>query len=268
MRRFAARKIKNQNIRIALMQIKDKLTGILRRIEDFFIPPLCVVCDGPLSDSRNDGGGVWLCPSCVDALIKNHEGRAPCPRCACNRRKRECACEFAWDFPFESVYCVYDYDDTLSVIARHVKYYGKSGLAGRIGIISAPLIPADFFSGIDTVIPVPLHRAKLRRRGYNQAERFARGVLAGAGVDGTLLRTDLLTRVKDTETQTRLSREERQENLAGAFAVNGRAAGGLAGARVALVDDIFTTGATTEACAEALLGAGCAAVAVLAMGHD
>jgi len=221
-----------------------------------------------LPDDRGGGGGVWLCPACVSALSKNHTQRDPCPRCAQNRKKRECACEFAWDFPFERVCCVYDYDDTLSVIAKHIKYYGKSGLAERMGIISAPLIPKDFFDGTDIVIPVPLHRLKLRRRGYNQAERFARGVLAGLGMDTARLRTDLLLRVRNTKTQTRLDREERQENLAGAFAVNEPAAGGLAGMRAVLVDDVFTTGATTEACAAALIGAGCASVTVLAMGRD
>jgi len=250
------------------MLIKDTLTKLRRRFEDFFIPPLCVVCDGDLPDDRNGGGGVWLCPSCVSALSQNHEQRDPCLRCAQNRKKRECACEFAWDFPFERVYCVYDYDDTLSVIAKHIKYHGKSGLAERMGIISAPLIPADFFDGADFVIPVPLHRLKLRRRGYNQAEYFARGVLAGLGMDKALLRTDLLTRVKNTKTQTRLDKEERQENLAGAFAVSDVAASGLAGTQAVLVDDVFTTGATTEACAAALLGAGCASVTVLAMGRD
>jgi len=221
-----------------------------------------------LPDDRKGGGGVWLCPSCVAELVKNHERRDPCPRCAQNRKKRECACEFAWDFPFESVYCVYDYDDTLSVIAKHIKYYGKSGLAYHIGVISAPLIPADFFSGVDAVVPVPVHRLKRRRRGYNQAERFAAGVLAGLGMDAALLRTDLLTRVKNTKTQTRLDRDERRDNLAGAFSANDLAAAALAGARVALIDDVFTTGATTEACAAALLGAGCASAAVLAMGRD
>jgi ComF family protein len=250
------------------MLIKDTLKTLLRRAQDFFIPPLCIVCDGPLPDDRKGGGGVWLCPSCVSALVKNHERRDPCPRCAQNRKKRECACEFAWDFPFESVYCVYDYDDTLSVIAKHIKYYGKSGLAYRIGVISAPLIPKDFFDGVDAVVPVPLHRLKLRSRGYNQAERFALGVLAGLGMDKALLRTDLLTRLKNTKTQTRLDREERRENLTGAFAANDPAAGGLAGARTVLIDDVFTTGATTEACAAALLRAGCASAAVLAMGRD
>jgi ComF family protein len=241
---------------------------LLRRVEDFFIPPLCIICDGALSDDRNDRGGSWFCPSCVNTLIQNHTRRNPCPRCAQNRHKRECACEFAWDFPFDGVYCVYDYDDTLSVIAKHIKYYGKSGLADRMGIISAPLIPKAFFDGIDAVIPVPLHRRRQRRRGYNQAERFAHGVLAGRGIDTALLRTDLLTRVRNTKTQTRLDKEERQKNLSGAFTVNDRAADALAGMRVAVVDDIFTTGATTEACATALIGAGCASVTVLAMGRD
>jgi len=250
------------------MLIKDTLTSILRRAQDFFIPPLCIICDGALPDDRSGGGGVWLCPSCVSALVKNHERRDPCPRCAQNRKKRECACEFAWDFPFERVCCVFDYDDVLSVIAKHIKYHGKSGLAERMGVISAPLIPAGFFDGAAAVIPVPLHRLKLRRRGYNQAERFAVGVLAGLGMDKALLRTDLLTRVRNTKTQTQLDKEERQENLAGAFVTNDAAAAALAGARAVLVDDVFTTGATTEACAAALLGAGCASVAVLAMGRD
>ncbi|MDR2694300.1 MAG: hypothetical protein LBB74_08845 [Chitinispirillales bacterium] len=221
-----------------------------------------------MSDDRDGGGGIWLCPSCVSALVQNHAQRDACPRCAQNRKTRECACEVAWDFPFERVYCVYDYDNTLSVIAKHIKYHGKSGLAYRIGAVGAPLIPTDFFDGIDAVIPVPLHRLKLRRRGYNQAERFAGGVLTGLGMDTTLLRNDLLSRVKNTKTQTRLSRDERRENLASAFAVNGQKAGRLTGTRVALVDDVFTTGATTEACAAALLGAGCASVIVLAMGRD
>ena len=253
------------------MLIKDTLKTLVRRFQDFFIPPLCVVCDGELADDREKGGGKWLCPSCVNLLIKNHNDRDPCPRCAQNQHKRACACDVVWDYPFERVCCVYDYDDTLSVIAKHIKYHGKSGLAYQIGVVSATLIPEKFFDGVDFVIPVPLHKQRKRRRGYNQSEYFARGVLAGAGintVNPAVLRADLLVRVKNTETQTQLDRDERRKNLDGAFAVNGQAAGELSGARAALIDDIFTTGATTEACAKTLLGAGCASVVVLAMGRD
>jgi predicted amidophosphoribosyltransferase len=273
------------------------LAPLLRRVEDFFVPPLCVVCDAPL-----DADDRWFCGACLEGLSANHSSRDACPRCALNRRKRECACEFAWDFPFEKAFSVYDYDDTLKSVARHIKYKGKRRLAYHIGTIAAPLVPADFLDGADMAIPVPLHKARLRRRGYNQSEYLAKGVLAGLkclgnddiiGNDSAIndngllddsnllgndnannppknlpLRTDLLKRIKNTVTQTKLDREGRQENLIGAFAANPTKLIELKDKRIILVDDILTTGATTEACTEELLRAGCASVRVLSMGHD
>jgi ComF family protein len=201
----------------------------------------------------------------MDLLAANHAGRDACPQCTRNRRRHECACEFAWDFPFQKIVSVYDYDDTLSSIARHIKYKGKSKLAYQMGIISSPSIPDDFWAGADIVIPVPLHRARMRKRGYNQAEFFARGVLKARPL---ALRTDILTRTRNTGTQTQLDREGRLENLIGAFAVNPSSIGDINSKHIILVDDILTTGATTEACAEELLKAGCASVKVLSLGRD
>jgi ComF family protein len=246
--------------------------SLARRVEDFFIPPLCVVCDKPLDDS-----GKWFCAGCAESLAVNRTTRNACPRCAVNSRKRECACEFAWDFPFEKIFSVYDYDDTLSSIARHIKYKGKSRLAFHMGIISAQSVPSDFWDGMDFVIPVPLHRARMRKRGYNQAEHFARGLLKGIepenparpeGKSPLSLRTDLLTRIRNTGTQTQLGRDGRLENLIGAFAANPCCLDDIKGKRVVLIDDILTTGATTEACTDELLKAGCAAVRVLSLGRD
>jgi ComF family protein len=251
--------------------IKGGIAQIIKRVEDFLIPPLCVICDGDL------GGDRWFCAGCLGALAANQSTRDACPHCSQNRRKRECACEFAWDFPFEKVVSFYDYDDTLSSIARHIKYKGKSQLAYHMGFICAPLMPDGLWDDADAVIPVPLHKARMRKRGYNQAEFFTRGQLKGSerknsppltGIRPPLLRTDLLTRVKNTGTQTQLDREGRLENLIGAFAINPKKVGEVKGKRVTLVDDIFTTGATTEACTEELLKAGCASVRVLSMGRD
>jgi ComF family protein len=115
------------------------------------------------------------------------------------------------------------------------------------------LVPGQW----DCVIPVPLYHVKKRERQFNQAERLGAPLAEALGVR---LRTDLLKRVEPTATQTRLSREERQRNVRRAFAMaSGASAAGL---RVVLVDDVFTTGSTTNACARRLREAGAAEVCV------
>lgn len=245
-----------------MRRIKSSPLSVRKRIENFLIPPLCVVCDATLTGDR------WFCDGCIGALAANHAARDACPRCSQDRRKRECACEFAWDFPFEKAFSAYNYDDILSPIVKHIKYKGKSQLAYHIGGIVAPLVPDVFFEGADIVIPVPLHKARMRWRGYNQAERFARGLLDRAGTSAPKLHTDLLTRVKNTGTQTRLDKDGRLENLSGAFAANPQKIAEFKGKTVILVDDVMTTGATTEACTDELLRAGCGTVRVLALGRD
>lgn len=109
----------------------------------------------------------------------------------------------------------------------------------------------------DWLVPVPLHPVKEREREFNQAERLARRLSAEVGIP---LNTNMLRRVVSTPTQTFLSREERQDNVRQAFAWRGRPA--LAGKRIVVIDDVFTTGATTGACARVLRQAGAAEVCV------
>ncbi len=115
----------------------------------------------------------------------------------------------------------------------------------------------------DLIVPVPLHSTKEREREFNQAERLARhlGKARGIPVNARLIR-----RVKYTQTQTHLDYRRRQENMRGAF--TGCPGQQLNGERIILVDDVFTTGATTDACARTLLdmGAGSVMVWTLARG--
>ena len=105
--------------------------------------------------------------------------------------------------------------------------------------------------GCDLIVPVPLHPAKRREREFNQAEHLGKRLSRSTKIP---LNTKLLKRVKPTQTQTLLTREQRAANVQRAFAL--RPSAKLAGGRVVLVDDVFTTGATTSACAKILLAAG------------
>jgi ComF family protein len=109
----------------------------------------------------------------------------------------------------------------------------------------------------DCIVPVPLYPAKEREREFNQAERLGKRLSAANGIP---LNTRLLRRVRPTKTQTRLSRQERLANMRNAFAMRPRQR--LDGQRVVLLDDVFTTGATTSACARVLRAAGAGEVCV------
>ncbi|HXI70865.1 MAG TPA: ComF family protein [Verrucomicrobiae bacterium] len=109
----------------------------------------------------------------------------------------------------------------------------------------------------DFIVPVPLHSLKQREREFNQAEIMARHLSAATRIP---LNTTLLQRVTFTLTQTRLTKQQRAANMRGAFAV--RPGVKLDGERMVLVDDVFTTGATTNACALALRTAGAGEVCV------
>jgi len=118
-------------------------------------------------------------------------------------------------------------------------------------------VPALRGQDWDLIVPVPLHPLKQREREFNQAERLAARLSDATRIP---LNKRLLQRVRFTNTQTRLTRPERAANMRAAFAM--RHAARLDGERVILVDDVFTTGATTSACAHTLLAAGADEVCV------
>jgi competence protein ComFC len=127
-------------------------------------------------------------------------------------------------------------------------------LAGLLLREAAPALRGQHW---DLIVPVPLHPLKQREREFNQAERLA--VHLGAATE-IRVNKKLLRRVLFTNTQTRLTRPQRAANMRGAFAMRDGAQ--LDGERVILVDDVFTTGATTSACAQTLLADGAGDVCV------
>lgn len=146
-------------------------------------------------------------------------------------------------------------------LLHQVKYKNNRQLGEYLGMeMMMTNDNAIRFGDIDLIIPVPLHEDKLKQRGYNQSELIAAGI---ARVLNKPVATDLVHRVAKSETQTRKSRDERWANVSGIFECEDKA---LSGKNVLLVDDVITTGATMESCAEAVLGAGAESIsfAVLA----
>ncbi len=152
------------------------------------------------------------------------------------------------------------YDLGLRELIHLLKYEQVRPAANVLGRMLADAIAclAPAFGAVEpVVVPVPLHREKLRQRGFNQSELIARAALKirPAGQEWRL-DTAVLERVRPTESQTGLTRPQRVENVRGAFAVRGD----VAGREVLLVDDVFTTGTTAGECARVLRKAGAARV--------
>ena len=129
-------------------------------------------------------------------------------------------------------------------------------LAGLLVREAAPMLRTQRW---DWLVPVPLHPVKEREREFNQAARLARHLSRAADIP---CHEKILRRVRPTATQTHLNREKRAANMHSAFEVRPGGAADAAGRRIVLVDDVFTTGATTNDCARALRGAGAAEVCV------
>ena len=183
---------------------------------------LCTPCDGDLPRLPRA-----LCPRCALAS----PGGALCGRCLAQTPHYDATvAALAYEFPADT-------------LVHALKFRGELALAAVLADLLAPRVQDQ---RVDCIIPVPLSRARLARRGYNQAAEIARR-LNGAKID-----VSLCDRTRDGPPQMELPFAERQRNVRGAFRCN-RA---IPGARVAVVDDVMTTGATLDELARTLKAAG------------
>jgi ComF family protein len=211
---------------------------------DMLFPPRCVVC------GAHD---AWLCAGCIAATPRLEQ--PCCGRCAQPLQIGALCSHCAAEPPaFDGVYAPFLMRGPVREAIHLLKYNGVRVAALALGSLMADTIITAPHA-VDVVIPVPLHVSRSRSRGYNQAELLAREI---GGRLNAPVRPELLQRARRTPPLARSSdAAARRSAVADAF----RAAGdGLGGARVLLVDDVCTTGATLHACASALKQSGAAFV--------
>jgi ComF family protein len=197
----------------------------------------CFLCRGAATD--------LLCPSCDADLPRL---AAPCcPRCALPSPRGEVCGRCLHEAPhYDATIAALAYAFPADVLVHALKFRGELALAGLLGGLLSKKITSH---GIEHVIPVPLSGARLRERGYNQSVEIARQL-------GAKLDLALCVRERDTPAQMDLPYAERKRNVRGAF----RCTRSLGGTRVAVVDDVMTTGATLNEVASVLKQAGAAQV--------
>lgn len=235
--------------------LRAEFSGLL----DLLLPPYCPLCrQQPVAES-----GVF-CAACRAGI---HPVSAPsCPCCALPYLTLDGSDHLCGDCvreppPFLWTVAGGVYEETLRDAIHRFKYRQALTLERPLVRLLADALagPLPVFAP-DLLLPVPLHRSRLRERGYNQSLLLARALGRHFGI---AVAPRLLLRTRPTPPQQGLSATERHDNLAGAFALRRP----LDGARILLIDDVMTTGATARRCAQALRAGGASAVAVAVLGR-
>ncbi len=235
-------------------RLKRHLTPLL----DLVVPPLCLSCHTPMAAHDT------LCPDCwrgIDFIRPPLCERLGLPLSYDAGAGTLSAAAIAEPPDYARARAVARFDGVMRHLIHDLKFHDRSDGLKLFGRWLSEA-GGELLRDADVIVPVPLHRLKLVRRRFNQAAELANEVSQLAGVPVAPL---ALVRTRRTASQPGLTREQRRNNVKGAFTVPARAASTIAGRRVLLVDDVITTGATVSAAARALRAAGAREVDVLAL---
>ncbi|MBN1824433.1 MAG: ComF family protein [Endomicrobiales bacterium] len=242
------------------MQIKNAISGILKKLSSVFFPLTCAACGRDLPHDDE----LRVCAECrkrielIDGLFCNKcgtplpDGGAHCYRCRKEEKKH-----------FESIRSACRYEGLVRGLVHKFKYKGRAYIDEYFGRLMTEVFEREKLSGeIDAIVPVPMHPLKKYVRGYDQSELLAAKISRKTGKRVL----NALRRKKRTKPQFALKKNERNRNVEGSFACVAPEEVSRKG--ILLVDDVVTTGATIEECAKTLKKSGAGKVYALTLARD
>ena len=231
----------------------------LRPVLDFALPPRCAGCGAITTEPHR------FCFACWSRLV--FLGEPCCAVCALpfefsQGADARCGGCLAGPPAFERMRAAVVYGEIPRTVALKLKYGGRPGVAETMAGLMQRHLPGERGEGADApiLVPVPLHRWRIWKRGYNQAALIASALSRRSGLAARL---DLLERPKATPPLKAMNPKQRRETVRGAFRVAERHRETVRGRAFVLIDDVFTSGATVDACARVLKRTGAARVEVL-----
>lgn len=225
--------MKNDHPRPLTRTLKEIIAGLA----DIAWPNLCLLCERPLLQ-----GEQHVCLNCLYELPAIREF---------SFQENASADRLLGKIEFERAASGFRYnkDSHIQKALELLKYKGEKEIGSCLSKVSAMrLNEHGFFKGIDALVPVPLHRRKQKKRGYNQSEWIAKGMSAATGIP---VQTEILRRTVHNTSQTTRNLWSRWENAKGLFELKNDE--GFDGKHLLLVDDVLTSGSTMEACGQVLL---------------
>jgi len=214
--------------------------SIINPLLDFIYPPVCISCGTPLPDASQK-----ICKHCWSAIPTLTKDHFLYQQTRSKLLAEGCVVDLISCYVFES-------DGPFKHIAHALKYQEFKSLGIELGKQIGELVQA-WNVETDIIVPVPLHRIKHRERGYNQSEFIARGI---ALIINKPIVVDAVRRTHYTQTQTELNLEQRYMNMKDVFETLPGTSKKLHGKTCLLIDDVITTGATTNSCAREILASG------------